>query len=136
MSFVESLTLRDTTFSRVIVENTSCSIGICMRKSNFKYFMFDSFCAFWNSYNADSNALLKHDIWLYSGATRYILSKWSKNYYFFFKLRKRSKNINFSHKNQVFLILDIILRIWVNFHKKGSYKDKFCYYNKHSLPIF
>ena len=37
----------------------------------------------------------------------------------FLKLRKRSKNIIFSHQKQLFLILDIILRIWVDIQPKN-----------------
>jgi hypothetical protein len=36
----------------------------------------------------------------------------------FLKLRKSPQNIIFSHGKQFFLIFDIILRIWVNFHQK------------------
>ena len=36
----------------------------------------------------------------------------------FLKLRKSPQNIILSRQKQFFLIPDIILRIWVNFHKK------------------
>jgi hypothetical protein len=36
----------------------------------------------------------------------------------FLKLRIRSENIIFSLQKKLFRIPDIILRIWVNFHKK------------------
>ena len=60
------------------------------------------------------------------GLHRGILPKWSKNEHFFEIKKKYPKHYFFASK-AIFLILDIILRVWVNFHKKVLIRNRYMY---------